>query len=102
MGIRDRYLTDYVEAPYVIKRNGIYYLLYSSGALHDGTYSVHYAMSDNPLGPFITPENNCLLYTSYQYGSFLLFFYLINPIHLLFFHQLFFQQYYHKEFLYFH
>ncbi len=55
------YLTDYVEAPYVIKRNGIYYLLYSSGALHDGTYSVHYAMSDNPLGPFITPENNVIL-----------------------------------------
>lgn len=55
------YLADFVEGSYVIKRNGTYYLLYSSGALHDGTYSVHYAMSKEPLGPFVTPLDNIVL-----------------------------------------
>lgn len=55
------YLADFVEGSYMIKRDGIYYLLYSSGALHDGSYSVHYAMGKNPLGPFVTPPDNVLL-----------------------------------------
>lgn len=54
-------MEDFVEGSYMIKRNGTYYLLYSSGALHDGSYSVHYAMSDRPLGPFSTPSNNVIL-----------------------------------------
>jgi hypothetical protein len=45
----------------MIKRNGTYYLLYSSGALHDGTYSVHYATAKSPLGPFSMPQNNVVL-----------------------------------------
>lgn len=54
-------LTDFVEGSYVIKHNGKYYLLYSSGALHDGSYSVRYAMADKPLGPFRTPPNHTIL-----------------------------------------
>lgn len=54
-------IDDYVEGSYMIKRNGIYYLLYSSGALHDGSYSVHYAMSNNPFGPFQKPNPNIVI-----------------------------------------
>ncbi len=54
-------LPDFVEASYMVKRNRTYYLLYSSGALHDGSYSVHYATSKSPLGPFITPKDNVIL-----------------------------------------
>lgn len=39
-----------VEGPYMTKRNGIYYLTYSSG--YDEAYSVGCAMSREPLGTF--------------------------------------------------
>ena len=55
------FLSDFVEGSYMLKHNGIYYLLYSSGALHDGSYSVHYAMGKTPFGPFITPPGNIVL-----------------------------------------
>ena len=55
------WLADFVEGSYMIKRNGIYYLLYSSGALHDGSYSVHYGMGPSPFGPFTTPPENVVL-----------------------------------------
>ncbi len=54
-------MEDFVEGSYMIKRKDTYYLLYSSGALHDGSYSVHYATSKHPLGPFSTPPNNVIL-----------------------------------------
>ena len=54
-------LADFVEGSYMIKRGGTYYLLYSSGALHDGSYSVHYAMGKQPFGPFTTPADNVVL-----------------------------------------
>lgn len=54
-------IPDFVEGSYMIKHQGRYYLLYSSGVLHDGTYSVRYAMADKPLGPFTTPPNHTIL-----------------------------------------
>ena len=54
-------LDDFVEGSYMIKHNGTYYLLYSSGVLHDGSYSVHYGMGKNPLGPFTKPAHNIVL-----------------------------------------
>jgi hypothetical protein len=54
-------LSDFVEGSYMIKRGGTYYLLYSSGALHDGSYSVHYATAKHPFGPFTNPVNNVVL-----------------------------------------
>lgn len=54
-------LADFVEGSYMVKHNGKYYLLYSSGALHDGTYSVRYGMADHPFGPFSTPPNHIIL-----------------------------------------
>lgn len=43
---------NYVEGPFMIKRNGIYYFMWSEGSWGDASYSVAYAMSDSPLGPF--------------------------------------------------
>ena len=46
-------LKDVFEAPFVFKRNGIYYLTYSSGSCHTDTYRVQYATStEGPMGPF--------------------------------------------------
>ena len=46
-------LKDIFEAPFVFKRNGIYYFTYSSGSCHTDTYRVQYAVSKvGPMGPF--------------------------------------------------
>lgn len=46
-------LKDIFEAPFVFKRNGIYYFTYSSGSCHTDTYRVQYAVSKTgPMGPF--------------------------------------------------
>jgi beta-xylosidase len=43
----------YVEGPFMVKRRGEYYLLWSEGSWGDATYAVAYARSDSPLGPFV-------------------------------------------------
>ena len=46
-------LKDIFEAPFVFKRNGVYYFTYSSGSCHTDTYRVQYAVSTTgPMGPF--------------------------------------------------
>lgn len=58
-------IKDFFEAPYVIKKNGVYYLTYSSGSCHDETYRVQYATSTvGPMGPFVYAANNPILVTS--------------------------------------
>jgi beta-xylosidase len=42
----------YVEGPQMFKRNGKYYLMWSEGAWTGPDYSVAYAMSSSPTGPF--------------------------------------------------
>ncbi|QUL58425.1 glycoside hydrolase family 43 protein [Paenibacillus tritici] len=42
----------YVEGPCMIKKDGLYYLMWSMGGWTNGTYRVAYGVSDNPLGPF--------------------------------------------------
>ena len=42
----------YVEGPFMIKRGGKYYLMWSEGDWTGPDYSVAYAMSDTPMGPF--------------------------------------------------
>ncbi len=44
--------TDYVEGPFMLKRNGRYYFMWSEGGWGDPSYQVAYAISDNPYGPF--------------------------------------------------
>ena len=56
-------LKDIFEAPYVFKRNGVYYFTYSSGSCHDHTYRVQYATSTTgPMGPF--EYKGCILETN--------------------------------------
>ncbi|KAH0435981.1 glycosyl hydrolase family 43 [Colletotrichum camelliae] len=43
---------NYVEGSLMFKRNGKYYLMWSEGGWTGPDYSVSYAISDSPLGPF--------------------------------------------------
>lgn len=43
---------NYVEGPFMIKRNGIYYFMWSEGNWTDSTYCVAYGRSTSPFGPF--------------------------------------------------
>ena len=42
-----------LEAPFVVRRNGRYYCLYSGGSWLGESYGVSYAVADDPLGPFV-------------------------------------------------
>jgi xylan 1,4-beta-xylosidase len=52
------------EAPYMIKKNGKYILMYSAGNCHLSSYAVHYSWSNSPEGPFIPGTNNPILSTN--------------------------------------
>jgi beta-xylosidase len=43
---------DYVEGPFMFKKNGKYYFMWSEGGWGGPDYKVAYAIADNPLGPF--------------------------------------------------
>lgn len=43
----------YVEGPFMIKRRGMYYFMWSEGSWEDSTYGVAYAKSSSPTGPFV-------------------------------------------------
>jgi len=52
------------EAVYPLKRNGKYFLMYSSGDCRLSSYAVHYSVSDSPTGPFTYGINSPVLKTS--------------------------------------
>lgn len=43
---------NYVEGPFMLKRNGKYYFMWSEGSWTGPDYCVAYAISDSPIGPF--------------------------------------------------
>ena len=49
----------YKEGPFMIKRRGKYYFMWSQGDWVNDTYHVSYATADHPMGPF-TPGGNIL------------------------------------------
>jgi len=51
----------YNEGPFVFKRNKKYYLMWSEYDTRDPRYSVAYATSDSPLGPFVKADNRPVL-----------------------------------------
>ncbi len=56
-------IKDFFEAPFVLKKNGVYYFMYSSGSCHDHTYRVQYATSTiGPMGPYV--YQGCILETT--------------------------------------
>lgn len=54
---------NYFEAPLVVKRHGLYFLMYSSGKTIEDTYQVHYAVGKSPLGPFKEGPGSPILVT---------------------------------------
>ena len=42
----------YTEGPFMIKRRGVYYFMWSEGDWGDSSYGVAYATSSSPTGPF--------------------------------------------------
>jgi beta-xylosidase len=51
----------YNEGPFVIKRKGVYYLMWSEYDTRDPRYSIAYATSTSPLGPFTKVVNQPVL-----------------------------------------
>lgn len=45
---------NYTEGPFMFKRNGKYYFMWSEGDWTKDNYFVSYAISDSPFGPFIS------------------------------------------------
>ena len=43
---------NYVEGPFMMKRNGGYVFMWSEGGWTDSSYGVAYALANSPLGPF--------------------------------------------------
>jgi hypothetical protein len=49
------------EAPYPVKKDGVWYLFYSAGDCRLSSYEVHYAWSENLYGPYQYGKNNPIL-----------------------------------------
>jgi len=43
---------NYTEGPYMVKRKGIYYMMYSNGYWGNDSYNVQYSTSNSPVGPW--------------------------------------------------
>lgn len=52
------------EGPFVLKRNGKYYLMYSANFYAGRDYSVGYAVSEHPTGPFVKAAHNPVLFST--------------------------------------
>jgi GH43 family beta-xylosidase len=52
------------EGPWIIKRGGRYYLLYSGSGANTPDYAVGYAVADHPLGPFRRAPHNPIIQRS--------------------------------------
>jgi beta-xylosidase len=46
------------EGPWMLKRDGVYYLMYSASSTYVPDYAIGYATSRSPLGPFAKYEGN--------------------------------------------
>jgi xylan 1,4-beta-xylosidase len=49
------------EAPWMLKHDGLYYLLYSAGAADSQDYAIGYAIAKSPVGPFTKYSGNPLI-----------------------------------------
>ncbi|RAH57434.1 xylanase D [Aspergillus piperis CBS 112811] len=50
----------YVEGPWMLKRNGVYYYMFSVGGWGDNSYGVSYVTADSPTGPFSSTPKKIL------------------------------------------
>jgi len=54
----------YFEAPHMVKRNNLYYLMYSYGKAIDATYQIRYATGKTPFGPWTEGKYDPILSTA--------------------------------------
>lgn len=54
----------FFEGPYMLKRDGRYFLMYSDGKVSEPSYKIRYSYSDSPTGPWTEPEQSPILVTS--------------------------------------
>ncbi len=62
--IKDITPPNYFEAPFMVKKHGKYYLMYSDGKCTTETYKVRYAVSDQPYGPWTEGTESPILSSS--------------------------------------
>jgi beta-xylosidase len=63
-GPKDITPPNYFEAPYMLKKKGVYYLMYSEGKAIDYTYKIRYSSGPTPFGPWTEGINSPILKTS--------------------------------------
>jgi len=61
--VKDVTPTNYFEGPFMVKRHGLYFLMYSAGKTIKEDYRVHYAVSKSPFGPFVEGPDSPILVT---------------------------------------
>lgn len=66
--VRDVTPANYFEGPFMVKHGDRYYLTYSQGKTTEESYRVHYAVGNNPFGPFSEAGNSPLLVTDRAAG----------------------------------
>lgn len=44
---------QYTEGPFMLRRKGVYYFMWSQGDWGDASYGVYYAKGSSPVGPFV-------------------------------------------------
>ena len=76
----------YFEAPHLVKRKELYYLMYSYGKATDATYQVRYSIGKTPFGPWAEGKYDPILSTTRDSTT-------IGPGHHTVFKQN--EQYYH-------
>jgi beta-xylosidase len=59
----------WTEGSTIFKRNGVYYMMYSSNYYLGENYAVGYATSKSPLGPFSKADNNPVLQKNSDKGG---------------------------------
>ena len=57
----ETHMNPVTEAPYIMKKDGQYFLTYSGCNFKSPYYCVAYAQSDSPLGEYVKYENNPIL-----------------------------------------
>ena len=51
----------WTEGSFIIRKDGLYYMMYSANFFGGADYAVGYATSDSPLGPFVKSDDNPIL-----------------------------------------
>ena len=59
----------WTEGSFMLRHNGLYYMMYSANYFGGANYAVGYAVSEHPLGPFEKASNNPVLEKNVEKGG---------------------------------